>query len=261
MSADPADVASDVRDCVRKVGNASLDIIGDRRPAAEFLGRLAQRHGHDALAQHIPTLLALLEDSNEKTRFVALEAFAHVGPLALAQHVALLNELSTFTGHLLVRANSLTCMAGLAVADLAANIDAVLNALDDPVGLVRERALECLAHLQPELLSQHANRVVAVLADDAPWGVCVEALNCLSKLPPPELMQHVDAIVRMKEHPNDRFGLIRNAALQCFACVPLPDARDADSPPPVAELASPSELTSPPEVRLNLVLLAHKKLA
>ena len=244
-SAVPADAALDVRDCVRKVGDASLDIIGERRPAAEFLGRLAQQHGHDALTQHIPTLLALLEDSNEKTRFVALEAFAHVGPLVLAQHIELLNELSSFAGHFLVRANSLTCMAGLAEADLAANICSVLNALEDAVGLVRERALNCLGRLPPELLCQHTNRVVAMLADES-RSVCVEALHCLSKLPPHELAQHVDAIVPFKEHANDRWNQIRDAAIECLACVPLPHTRDSDSPPHTTELQPPLQPATPP---------------
>ena len=54
MSAVAAEFALDVRDCVRKICNKSLDDIGVRCPAAEYLGRSAQWHGRDVLAQHIP---------------------------------------------------------------------------------------------------------------------------------------------------------------------------------------------------------------
>ena len=42
-----AEVAFDVNDCMCKIGNEALDTITDRRPAAEYFGRLARQHGQD----------------------------------------------------------------------------------------------------------------------------------------------------------------------------------------------------------------------
>ena len=83
-------------------------------------------------------------------------------------------------------------------AILAQHANAVVARLEDSDEYLRYRALVTLSELEPATLAQHADAVVARLAD-SDWDVRDAALETLGKLEPAALAYHAHALLPILE--------------------------------------------------------------
>ena len=229
-----------------------------RRQALHELARLETETDDEELAIHQHAVVARLEDSDGQVRKAALQTLGQLGKLDstwLARHasdvVARLEDSEAG-----VRTAALETMGRLEQArlDLYAHIlipmledsswdvregaiialgflepDKIVRQTGDYVNVrdVRLRALQTLFKLEPAMLAQHADAVLARLEDQPEPHAHVrkEALMTLAKLEPAKLAQYANAVLAMLEDVDHD---VREEAMRTLRALPRFVTRPGD---------------------------------
>ena len=199
---------------VRTMALATLCVHGKLTPAM--------------LAQHAYVVIAMLGDSSEFVREMALHTLGKLEPVTLAQHanavVAMLAD-----SEWQVRHAALVTLCQLEPVTLAQYADPVVARLEDANSGVRRSALKTLRKLEPATLARHANALITKILitklHDSSKYIRTFALATLCKVEPVMLAQHAKALITKLEDSSEH---VRNAALTTLAALPLAVTRDID---------------------------------
>ena len=199
-----------------------------RKAALQTLGQLGKLEP-TWLARHASDVVARLEDSEAGVRTAALETMGRLEQARLDLYAHILipmledsswdvregaiialgflepDKIVRQTGDYVnvrdVRLRALQTLFKLEPAMLAQHADAVLARLEDWDDQVRKWALETLSKLEPATFAQHVDAVLATLKDSS-WDVRAGAMIALGTLEPATLAQHVDALGKGLRDPD-----------------------------------------------------------
>jgi len=164
------------------------------------------------LPSHAWAVVPLLEDSDRKVRWWAVETLGKLEPAALAQHgAALAARLEDSNWN--VRKAVVETLGKLKPGDLAQHGAALAARLEHSDLFVRRAAVETLGKLEPAALAQHGPALAARL-EDSNWRVQIVARFVMHKLEP--AAGHMDAVAAMLEDDEE---YVRHAAVEMLGAL------------------------------------------
>ena len=194
-----------------------------RRQALHELARLETETDDEELAIHQHAVVARLEDSDGQVRKAALQTLGQLGklePTWLARHasdvVARLEDSEAG-----VRTAALETMGRLEQARLDLYAHILIPMLEDSSWDVREGAIIALGFLEPDKIVRQTGDYVNVR------DVRLRALQTLFKLEPAMLAQHADAVLARLEDWDDQ---VRKWALETLSKLERRRSRSTSTP-------------------------------